>query len=66
MNSNMKRIREKNGKTLNDVANESGLNYTTIMRIEKGLIIPKINTAQKIANALNTPIEELFDLKEID
>ncbi|APT75038.1 hypothetical protein LN42_00465 [Marinitoga sp. 1137] len=62
MKNNLKELRTKKNLTLNQLAKMTGLNQATIWRIENGIIIPKIDTAQKIAKVLEVNVENLFNL----
>jgi transcriptional regulator with XRE-family HTH domain len=52
-------IRAKQGLTLRELAQQSGVDANTINKIENGRRRPQRNTAHKIANALGVPVEDL-------
>ncbi len=45
-----------------ELAQLSGVNRNTIMRIENGDNTPNMDTCRKICNALNVTIGEVFDI----
>lgn len=53
-------LREKTGKSLTKFADENGLDKALLSRLENGLANPTVKSLEKIANALNIKIEELF------
>jgi len=59
MNS-IRDIREKRGLTQERLADLCGLPRPHISAIERGEYRPRIDTAQKIAQALGTTVDELF------
>jgi len=59
--THIKLLREKRNLTLSYANYEGGVNPSTISRIEKGEVEPKLLTLYKIADALNVEIGDLFD-----
>jgi len=59
--ANLKTLREKRNLTLSYANYKGGLNPSTISRIEKGEVEPKLTTLLKIAKSLNVDIKDLFD-----
>ena len=60
-------LRRRKGLTQEALADESSINLRTLQRIEAGETEPRGNTLRLIANALETPVEELLDFtKEAD
>lgn len=60
----VKQLKE-NGITISEIISRIGIGRTSFYDIMNGDQIPKLDTAKKIANALNVDIKELFpDLKE--
>ncbi len=58
---NIKKRRTKLGLSQEDFAQKSGVKYTTLTKIETGVIkTPSVVIMGKIAKALNTSIEELL------
>jgi len=56
----MMQIRKKIGMTQAELAEKCQTTQQTIAKIEKGVVDPKISTLQKIADALNCELQELF------
>jgi transcriptional regulator with XRE-family HTH domain len=57
----VKRKRTKLGLSQEDFAQKSGVKYTTLTKIESGVIkTPSVLTMANIAKALNVSIEELL------
>ena len=56
---NLKRIREKNGWTLEEMAKILGSTKQVLSRYERGERTPKITMASKFAEALGVPLNEL-------
>ncbi|MGP1579415.1 MAG: XRE family transcriptional regulator [Wolinella sp.] len=59
--ANIKRLRHDNGWTQSDLAKFSGVSVETIKRYEKGKTNPTNDNLEKIANALNVRIKDLYD-----
>ena len=58
---NIKKRRTKLGLSQEDFAQKSGVKYTTLTKIESGVIkTPSVLMAEKIAKALDVTIEELL------
>ena len=58
---NIKRRRTKLGLSQEDFAQKSGVKYTTLTKIESGVIkTPSVLMVEKIAKALDVSIEELL------
>ncbi len=62
--NNLKEIRSKLGMTQAVLAEQVGVARVSIIAIENGRFIPTIETALRISQALNVPIEEIFWLQE--
>ena len=61
ISDNIKRIRAKLGLTQDDLAKKADIKYTTLMKVESGVVNkPSVQTMAKIAKALNVSIEELI------
>lgn len=61
ISKNIKKIRGKLHLTQDDLAKKSDIKYTTLTKIESGVVSkPGVQTMAKIANALNVTIEELL------
>lgn len=60
MKNRVKEIRKKVGLSQYQLAHFSGLAQSTISHIERGLYMPTIDSAYKIAAVLNVRVDELF------
>lgn len=58
--NHMKEIRIQKGLRQMDVAKKTGLSKAAISLFENGKSTPSMNSAYKIAQALDTTIDELF------
>ena len=57
----IKKLRQRNGLTQEKLAIEAGIPYTTLTKIESGVIKkPAVQTVVKIAKALGIRVEDLF------
>lgn len=56
----LKQAREALGKSKVAVAREAGITRMAYFRYEKGLRFPKVESAMKIAKALDSTVEELW------
>jgi len=57
----IKKLRQKNNLTQEKLAIKAGIPYTTLTKIESGVIKkPAVQTVLKIAEALNIKVEDLF------
>ena len=56
---NMRKIRLRNGWSLEEMAKVLGTNKQTLSRYERGERTPQITVAAKYANILHIPLEEL-------
>lgn len=57
----LKQLRKERGLTLNNLAENVGLDYQQISRIERGKSRLTIDVLMKMARALNTPVETLIE-----
>lgn len=57
---NIKKYRQLNELTQEQLAEKVGVRRETIMRLEAGKYNPSLKLAVDISRVLNTPIEELF------
>ncbi len=61
ISKNIKRLRAKLGLTQDDLAKKADIKYTTLMKVESGVVNrPSVQTMAKIAKALGVSIEELI------
>jgi putative transcriptional regulator len=58
----IKVLRKELGLRQEDVANRVGVTRQTIIAIENDRYNPTLELAMKLAQLLNTPVEELFQL----
>jgi len=63
---NVRRVRRERGLTQEELAREVGVSRQTIVNIEQGRYKPSILLALKIAKVLDTDVETLFKLEEVD
>ena len=58
---NIKKLRNKIGLSQEEFAKKSGVKYTTLTKIESGIIKkPSVIVMDQIAKALRVPIEDLI------
>lgn len=61
---NLAKIRKEKGWSQEKLAQEAGVSYNTLIKIERqGIKNPKIETVIKLANALGISIDELAGRK---
>lgn len=61
---NLAKLRREKGWSQEKLAQEAGISYNTLIKIERGGIKnPKIETVVKLAVALNVNIEKMLDKK---
>lgn len=60
MISNVSLMRKRTGLTQNELAQKAGVSRRALSSIEKGVSIPSVEIALKIASALNASVEQLF------
>ena len=61
ISENIKRIRAKQGLTQDDLAKKADIKYSTLTKIEGGVVTkPSVQTIQKIAKSLGVPMEEIL------
>ena len=63
---NLKRIRKEKGLHQSHVAERSGVITSTYSRIETCNVSPNLTTLIAIAEALEVPMADLFEVKELD
>jgi transcriptional regulator with XRE-family HTH domain len=56
----LRQLREEKRMSLGDVRQKTGLQHRHISRVEKGQIIPSLETLQRFANAFDVPLYMLF------
>ena len=58
---NLKKLRKKKGLSQDRVSKLADISYNTVIKLESGGITnPTIETLQKIAKALNVPVDDLL------
>lgn len=60
----LKKLREKNGFSQEELANIADVSLSQISRIERGVINPTICTVRELAKALNVRTSEMFDFEK--
>jgi DNA-binding XRE family transcriptional regulator len=66
MKNNLKERRDYLYKSQKGIAEKCGLHYTTLSRIEREQREPSLKTALKIATAMRTKVEQLWELEPED
>lgn len=56
----LKRLRETKGVTLEELASRSGLTKSYLSKVERGISVPSIATALKLADAFQLGVGDLF------
>ena len=58
----IRQLREKENLSLRDLEKRTGLRYSFIANIERGVVKdPRISTVAKLANGFNVSIDELLE-----
>jgi transcriptional regulator with XRE-family HTH domain len=57
-------LRAEQGITQEQLANAVDLTVESISNVERGIHGPKFNNLEKIANALNVQVKELFEFSD--
>lgn len=65
MDCNLKRIREENGISLEQLAKELNTNYNDLKNVEEGLVIVSTDLSVKLTNYFNIRFRDLYDLDEL-
>jgi len=65
MKNHLRKIRKKKKISLEKLAEMTGLNPSTVWRIESNIMTPKISTVNKLAKALKVEINDLFEFQEL-
>lgn len=61
---NIKALRDAKGLSQEELAEIIGIEYQSISRIETGMYFTSFENLQKIANALDVSLKDLFDYPE--
>jgi len=56
----LRAIREKRGISYRQLAKASGVNLSTIVRLESGAFDPRLSTLEKLAKALGVTVPDLL------
>lgn len=59
----IKKLRLGKGYSMRGFADKADIEYTQIVKIEKGISAPTITTIYKLSEALDVQMKELFDFK---
>jgi transcriptional regulator with XRE-family HTH domain len=59
----MRLFRERRGVSLHDLAKRTGISASSLSRYENGTYIPRLDDAQAIADALDIPITEIWEVR---
>ena len=62
----LKTLRTRVGLTQPELAEKAGITVRTLQRYESGVSYPKMDTVQKLADALETSVENLLDREDRD
>lgn len=52
LGENIKKVREKAGKTQEELAKQAGIHFSYLSRIERGIVNPSVEVLENIAKAL--------------
>ncbi|MDC9723405.1 MAG: helix-turn-helix transcriptional regulator [Urechidicola sp.] len=63
--NNLKAIRKEKGLSQQSIADLSGMIASTYNRIENMKVSPSIDTVEKIANAMDVTVSDLFQSREL-
>ena len=66
MKNRIRDFREQRGWTQTELGGRVGVTRQAIHAVERGKHDPSIRLAARIAQALETPIDQLFDLNDVD
>lgn len=58
---NVRYLREKKGLTQEELAADSGVSVNEISKVERRLVIPRLNMVDHIANAFGLPAGRMLD-----
>jgi len=62
ISENIKKMRAKLGLTQDDLAKKADIKYTTLTKVESGVVNkPSVQTMAKVAKALGVNIEDLLE-----
>lgn len=64
--SKLRLLRDSKGLTQVEIALKAGISTLSYQRYEAGERVPNVHTAQLIAQALHTTVEEIFPIQEQD
>lgn len=62
---NIRRIRKEKGLTQSQLAKKAGISEISVRKYESGKRKPKLETMEKIANALDVPLDEILDHRSL-
>lgn len=58
--NNIRSARELRGLSVSELANKSRVSYMTVKRVERGDVIPSLDTAIKLARGVDFSLDRLF------
>jgi transcriptional regulator with XRE-family HTH domain len=61
VNATLKELRKQQDKTQLEIAKKARISVRTYQGYERGDYEPKVSVLQRIANALNTTVDELLE-----
>jgi transcriptional regulator with XRE-family HTH domain len=61
----IRRRRQERGLTQSELAGKADIANETVSRIERGRLTPSVNIAERIAQALDTTLEQLRERKRV-
>ena len=64
INTRIKELRARYNLTQDELADQVGVTRQTMLYLEKGKYNPSLVLAYKVAKALNSTIEEVFEIDE--
>ena len=60
--TNLQKLRKDKGLTQEELAKESGVAYTTLVKLEQGILVnPTLKILQKLADVFKITIDELIN-----
>lgn len=63
MHRKLKALREARRWSLHTLAAQAGISHVALLKIERGEVSPRLNTAEALAAALGVPLAALLETK---
>ena len=60
LGENIKKVRRTAGLTLDDIEKRTDINIGNLSKMERGVIIPRLDTADKLAQGLGVKLHDLL------